>query len=676
MRAPADSALKRAFAGDLELARDRPPRASWAGSWLSTLGHLAAAGSTQLIHPEPGAELPSYLAGLRTQMRHATTHGTGAILSLNVPLDLPQAGAALHLKHLHLKHLYVAITRAKNNLVMFDRGAGVRTGFVVPFEAARLSPFYFWLRALGLASHVRRGLRGMGSAGAAGGDEGGWLMRGSLNNTPAEWRKRGDNLAGMQMFKLAGQCYAQAGDAARARACAAIHDLYQLSSAAASDAPDGAPGGGRRARAPAAAGAAERERRRGVLLAAADALLTCAVGGGAVGDDAAASAKPPADPQPGWGPLPPTPGDLSLWLRLAAKAFAAAGSHSEAGRVLLALGQQEAARRQFARAGAAGRGAIAAAYEAAAVRELAGAGAGPGRVGGGFLAAGQLLREAWLLRFDDGPEGRARCCRMLAEHGDGLRMRLPPAKVDEVVHEMLRLQAAGDRAGMLEGARSLSDARLRHGLLLQLGAWREVAAATKDPAEAARLRQVLVQGLERFYGAKPLSNPAGAPAEVRAEAAGQLVEALACVAARPRDALAARGGAHAATLELARPAAAAEAIATHVLAHASATVAAVARAAVAGLQRQSGPRCSLAAPPPVFMPDVQAAAEVIKSEQGRIAAALQPLQPAWPRLAAGALQRRLDAPTAAGAQLPARDPNVAPCLLQQRMEALGVQRAG
>ncbi|GBG00087.1 hypothetical protein Rsub_12907 [Raphidocelis subcapitata] len=94
MRAPADSALKRAFAGDLELARDRPPRASWAGSWLSTLGHVAAAGSTQLIHPEPGAELPSYLAGLRTQMRHATTHGTGALLSLNVPLDLPQVWGA------------------------------------------------------------------------------------------------------------------------------------------------------------------------------------------------------------------------------------------------------------------------------------------------------------------------------------------------------------------------------------------------------------------------------------------------------------------------------------------------------------------------------------------------------------------------------------------------------
>jgi hypothetical protein len=96
MRAPADSVLKRAFAGDLDLAHTLPPskrKATWAGAWLRALRHLADA-STHLEHPERGSQLSSYLAGITNQLGHADTHGPGALLPLNVPLPLTEVWGA------------------------------------------------------------------------------------------------------------------------------------------------------------------------------------------------------------------------------------------------------------------------------------------------------------------------------------------------------------------------------------------------------------------------------------------------------------------------------------------------------------------------------------------------------------------------------------------------------
>jgi hypothetical protein len=181
--------------------------------------------------------------------------------------------------------------------------------------------------------------------------------------------------------------------------------------------PSAAPRGRAAKAASAAATSTGKERRRQVLLSAADALLACAVDGGAAAA-AAASSLPsqggdgPDQPRPpGYGPQPPTPQDLALWLRLAAKAFAAAGCHLEAGRLYHALGQTDAARSQFRRC--AGREGLADVYEKMAEAELQrttqGAGAAFGgaaaaglpRMGGGFLAAGRLLKEAWLARYEE-----------------------------------------------------------------------------------------------------------------------------------------------------------------------------------------------------------------------------------------------------------------------------------
>lgn len=77
-------------------------------------------------------------------------------------------------------------------------------------------PLYYFLRRLGLGSHVTSVLGG-GLAGAA---------RGSLSNNPLEWSKRAANLVEMKLFGLAAQCYASAGDVLRAAANGAIDILH------------------------------------------------------------------------------------------------------------------------------------------------------------------------------------------------------------------------------------------------------------------------------------------------------------------------------------------------------------------------------------------------------------------------------------------------------------------
>lgn len=112
--------------------------------------------------------------------------------------------------------MYVAITRAKNNLVIFDR------------DSQKRAPLYRFFRRLGLATHVASvtgGLVEPGRGQAAGQTPEVGLMRGSMSNTPPEWAKRARNLVEMKLFKLAAQCYGCAGDVLRAAAYGAMQQL-------------------------------------------------------------------------------------------------------------------------------------------------------------------------------------------------------------------------------------------------------------------------------------------------------------------------------------------------------------------------------------------------------------------------------------------------------------------
>jgi len=129
-----------------------------------------------------------------------------------------------------LKHLYVAVTRAKNNLVIFDR------------DPQKRAPLYHFLRRLSLATHITTVAGGLGAAAAAGptaaaADANGRrdaaelskdasMLRRSMTNTPKEWVKRARNLVEMKLFKLAAQCYACAGDLMRAAAYGAMQQLH------------------------------------------------------------------------------------------------------------------------------------------------------------------------------------------------------------------------------------------------------------------------------------------------------------------------------------------------------------------------------------------------------------------------------------------------------------------
>lgn len=284
----------------------------------------------------------------------------------------------------------------------------------------------------------------------------------------------------MQMFALSARCYENAGDIVRAKACRAIDALYSLFQKAGEDGEEAsgvaAVRGTRGGRGPGGGGAG-RERRRQVLLSAADDLLTCAVdekagsreevagaaAAAAPTEGEGAAARNPGDDKVvslGYGNQPVTSADLTLWLHLSAKAFAAAGANLEAGRLYLSLGKVEKATAQLKKAAARNPGAggassgtsgVAEVYEAAAARELqrlrgsarpdvfggaavegpAAAGGG-GAQGAGYLAAARLLKEAWGVRYEEGEAGRARCWEMLLEHGDGLRALLPAARVEVV----------------------------------------------------------------------------------------------------------------------------------------------------------------------------------------------------------------------------------------------------
>jgi hypothetical protein len=134
-------------------------------------------------------------------------------------------------------------------------------------------------------------------------------------------------------------------------------------------------------------------------------------------------------------------------------------------------------------------------------------------------------------------------------------------------------------------AAGLADAAdLLRALDSELSAF-NAAAARAAPArgqqqQAADYRRLLVAGLERHYGVSPLTGErqrGGEAVEARADAAGQLAEALGCLEAPPSRLLAKADGA---SLVVAAPGTAAAALAAHVFALAAAAAAGLMRAAV------------------------------------------------------------------------------------------------
>ncbi|KAK9820310.1 hypothetical protein WJX72_008781 [[Myrmecia] bisecta] len=207
-----------------------------------------------------------------------------------------------------LKHLYTAITRAKNNVVMFDRNPDKR------------APFFHYLRRLNMARVVRRSLLNDGADATKFGLS-------QAKSSPAEWANRGANLLANSHFELAVQCFQQAGDPVRAQmalARAAYKDWQTASR-----------------RSP---------KSRELLFEAAYGLL-------------AAAAK--ADRAPTEVPA----AERDKWLRISANMFARAGEWAIAGGILLKMGQWQKAKTAFANAGDPRKAAECCEAEAAAHRE-------------------------------------------------------------------------------------------------------------------------------------------------------------------------------------------------------------------------------------------------------------------------------------------------------------------
>ncbi len=79
-----------------------------------------------------------------------------------------------------LKHLYTAITRAKNAVVIFDSNPQKR------------APFFHYLRSLKLASVVKNLL--------VDGKDASKLSLREVQDSPAEWCKRGKNLLDNKLY--------------------------------------------------------------------------------------------------------------------------------------------------------------------------------------------------------------------------------------------------------------------------------------------------------------------------------------------------------------------------------------------------------------------------------------------------------------------------------------------
>ncbi|MEW5318036.1 MAG: hypothetical protein WDW38_009289 [Sanguina aurantia] len=111
-------------------------------------------------------------------------------------------------KHLllaeELKHLYTAITRAKNNVVIFDS------------NEAKRQPFYNLLQRRGLARTVQKSLLEDGA------DAVKYGLTQMATSSREEWAKRGANLYASGNFGMAAKSYMQATDMVRAAVCDAM----------------------------------------------------------------------------------------------------------------------------------------------------------------------------------------------------------------------------------------------------------------------------------------------------------------------------------------------------------------------------------------------------------------------------------------------------------------------
>ncbi|KAK9827525.1 hypothetical protein WJX74_008224 [Apatococcus lobatus] len=106
-----------------------------------------------------------------------------------------------------LKHLYTAITRAKNNVIIFDSNAKKR------------APFFQYLKALGLARVVKSLLKD--------GQDASIFSLKQVKDPNAEWCRRGINLLDNRLFGHAQQCFEKANDAVHGAAAWAIIEIQR-----------------------------------------------------------------------------------------------------------------------------------------------------------------------------------------------------------------------------------------------------------------------------------------------------------------------------------------------------------------------------------------------------------------------------------------------------------------
>ncbi|EFJ46513.1 hypothetical protein VOLCADRAFT_118102 [Volvox carteri f. nagariensis] len=144
--------------------------------------------------------LSSYLAEL------AGTGGVGAGDGYQYDMQQANAGAVRPLafderSHVllaeELKHLYTALTRAKNNVVIFDRNPTKR------------APFYHLLQSLGIARTVHRSLLEDGR------DAVRYGLTQQATSSRAEWAKRARNLLDNRNYLMAKKAFVQAADMVR-----------------------------------------------------------------------------------------------------------------------------------------------------------------------------------------------------------------------------------------------------------------------------------------------------------------------------------------------------------------------------------------------------------------------------------------------------------------------------
>jgi len=206
-----------------------------------------------------------------------------------------------------LKHLYTAITRAKNNVVIFDQNPRKR------------APFYHYLRRCGLARDVRESLLVDGADAAVFG-----LTK--ANSSAEEWLKRAENLFDNSLYDLASKSYTTAGDPVRALMSKAMAMMQHAHSTMGVE-------------------TSAAKVTKETLYTAACHFVTAASN--------ASQAPQPVDRR-----------ERQKWLKLAAQSFSRAGEGGMASQIMMALGMHASACRIMMRLGMAQKAAECAAAAA------------------------------------------------------------------------------------------------------------------------------------------------------------------------------------------------------------------------------------------------------------------------------------------------------------------------